>query len=730
MLKIIKRINLSILSSIVVLFLTNICAAKNLHTCKVSNLTSTVWTKEKAAAWYANQPWLIGANFQPSTAINQVEMWSADSFDAPTIDKELGWAEELGFNLMRVYLSSEVWKNDPQGLKKRIDEYLTISDKHGIKTLFVIFDDCWNEETIAGKQPAPKPGVHNSGWVQDPAVSLRADTAKLYPVLEKYVKDIISSFKDDKRILLWDLYNEPGNSQHGINSLPLLRNVFKWARQPNPTQPLTAGVWYFETNELNVFQLQNSDVISYHNYVNENEHQLWINLLKTYDRPLICTEYMARRNNSRFQNILPLLKRNHVGAINWGFVSGKTNTIFAWDEPRPDEKEPPLWFHDIYRQDKTPFDPSEVEFIKKITGKSTEIKLLPVESFNKTIDSKKVSLFTLKNKQGMTAQITNFGGRVVSLWVADKNSKFRDIVAGKPSIDAYLSAKEPYLGALIGRYGNRIANGKFTLNGKEYILDKNNGINHLHGGKKGFHNVVWDASPFKNSFNEDALRLTYTSKDGEEGYPGTLKVTVFYTLTENNELKIEYSATTDEATVLNLTHHSFFNLHGFSDGVSKSINSQVLKINASMYNPIGHDFLQTGKIETVAGTPMDFKAPTEIGKRVNERFDNLIFAKGYDHNWILNKNGAKLSVAAEIFEPESGIKMSVITDQPALQFYGGNFFEGKDKGKYNEVYTYRTSFALETQHYPNSPNQTNFPSTLLNPDKKYKHVCVYKFDIH
>jgi hypothetical protein len=267
---------------------------------------------------------------------------------------------------MRVYLSSEVWKADATAYKKHIDEYLAISNKHNILTAFVVFDDCWNPETVTGKQPDPKPGTHNSGWVQDPAVSLRADTTKLYPVLEKYVKDILGTFKNDKRILMWDLYNEPGNSNHGVSSLPLLKNVFKWSRQVNPTQPVTAGIWYFKTNELNVFQIENSDIVTYHNYSDERDHQMWINFLKMQDRPMICTEYMARRNNSRFENIMPLLKQNNIGAINWGFVSGKTNTIFAWDEPHPELKEPVLWFHDIYRTDKTPFDTKELEFIKKM----------------------------------------------------------------------------------------------------------------------------------------------------------------------------------------------------------------------------------------------------------------------------------------------------------------------------------------------------------------------------
>jgi galactose mutarotase-like enzyme len=687
------------------------------------------WSNEKANAWYATQPWPSGCNYIPNSAINQIEMWQADTFDGATIDKELSWAEELGFNTMRVFLSSVVWKNDAEGFKKRIDQFLAISAKHNIRTIFVFFDDCWNDESHIGKQPDPKPGIHNSGWVQDPSVSLRKDTTSLYPVLGKYVKDILTTFGNDKRVLMWDLYNEPGNSNHGITSLALLKNVFKWAREVSPSQPVSSGIWYFGCNELNAFQVGNSDIITYHNYSGVKDHQTEINYLKMFNRPMICTEYMARKYDSKFENIMPLLKRNHVGAINWGFVSGKTNTIFAWDEPMPTVKEPKLWFHDIFRQDHTPFDQNEINIIKNLNGKDQGIKLIKNADFKGIKDGKEVLLYTLKNNSGMVAQITNFGGRVVALWTPDRYGKFADIVTGYNHFSDYEKSNEVFFGALIGRYGNRIANGKFTLDGKPYQLPINNGKNTLHGGPNGFHNVVWNARQFKNENDEDALELKYLSPDGEEGFQGNLSVTVVYTLTNQNELKIEYSATTDKPTVINLTHHSFFNLHGFSDGVAQTINTHILQINGSTYTPTDDGLIPTGKIDSVRGTPLDFTTPTPIGKRVNEPFQALIFAKGYDHNWILDKKQGEITEAAVIYEPSNGREMRVITDQPALQFYGGNFFEGKDTGKYSEVYNYRTSFALETQHYPDSPNHANFPSTVLNPGETYHHICVYKFDI-
>ncbi|HKO82036.1 MAG TPA: cellulase family glycosylhydrolase [Chitinophagaceae bacterium] len=326
-----------------------------------------LWPVSKAKQWYAQQGWLRGSNFQPSTAINQLEMFQAATFDTATINRELGWAEGLGFNVMRVYLHHLLWTADKEGFKKRLDSYLAISNRHGIKTLFVFFDDCWNDTAWAGKQPEPKTGIHNSGWVRDPGTMIytNPDTVE---TLKAYVKDILTTFKNDKRIVMWDLYNEPGNNKQFEKSMPLLQNVFQWAREVNPSQPLTAGVWNNgkEFQSLNKFQLENSDIITYHNYQYIDIHENTIDTLKKRGRPLVCTEYMARKNGSLFQLVLPLLKKENIGAINWGFVSGKTNTIYAWNSPMPDGKEPELWFHDIFRKDGSPFSKAEITFIKKI----------------------------------------------------------------------------------------------------------------------------------------------------------------------------------------------------------------------------------------------------------------------------------------------------------------------------------------------------------------------------
>ena len=297
------------------------------------------WSAAKANAWQASHPWIVGSNFIPSTAINQLEMWQADTFDPATIDRELGWAQGLGFTTVRVFLHSAAWKADPAGFLGRVDQFLSIAHKHGIQPILVFFDDCWNPNPKAGPQPAPKPGIHNSGWMQDPGWPASKEEAN-FPALHEYVRAVLGRFGHDSRILMWDLYNEPGNSKKFEASLPLLEAVFAWAREANPDQPVTSGIWDLSFEAINRFQVTHSDVVSYHNYDPEEPHLTEIRYLKLTGRPLVCTEYMARPRQSRFDNILPLLKREGVGALNWGFVSGKTNTIYAWDTPIPDGSEP------------------------------------------------------------------------------------------------------------------------------------------------------------------------------------------------------------------------------------------------------------------------------------------------------------------------------------------------------------------------------------------------------
>jgi endo-1,4-beta-mannosidase len=295
-------------------------------------------------------------------------MWQEETFDPATIDRELGWAADIGMNCMRVYLHHVAWEVDRDGFKKRMLQYLDIAEKHGISTIFVFFDDCWNPTYSAGKQPEPKPGVHNSGWVRDPG-DLLYEKPELISVLETYMKDVLTAFKNDKRIVLWDLYNEPGNSGYGDKSMNLLKQAFDWAWAVNPSQPLSVGVWSSELSNLGKFQVEHSDIITYHDYRDLATHLQIVDTLKRYGRPMICTEYMARHFNSTFQEIMPMLKTENIGAINWGLVSGKTNTIFKWSEPLPEMTEPPLWFHDIFRKDGTPYSQEEIDTVKSLCGK-------------------------------------------------------------------------------------------------------------------------------------------------------------------------------------------------------------------------------------------------------------------------------------------------------------------------------------------------------------------------
>ncbi|HEY1800285.1 MAG TPA: aldose epimerase family protein [Terriglobales bacterium] len=340
------------------------------------------------------------------------------------------------------------------------------------------------------------------------------------------------------------------------------------------------------------------------------------------------------------------------------------------------------------------------------------------ESFGKMPDGTPVEVYTLAG-DNIEARITTYGGRVVSLRVPDRNKHMDDVVQGFDSVDGYLT-DEPFFGALIGRYGNRIAKGHFTLDGKTYTLPLNDGPNTLHGGPKGFDKVLWTAKPIENG-----VQLTYLSKDGEEGFPGNLTATVRYTLM-GNDLRIEYSATTDKDTVLNLTNHSYFNLSGQGNG---DILKHVIQINASHYTPVDATLIPTGKIPPVAGTPFDFRTPHVIGERINDDDEQLHRARGYDHNWVLDNKTGKVAEAAKAFDPSTGRTLEVLTDQPGVQFYTGNFLDGTIKGIDGKVYVHRGAFCLETQHFPDSPNHANFPSTELKPGGHYHTVTIFRFGV-
>ncbi|MBY0503280.1 MAG: endo-1,4-beta-xylanase [Bryobacteraceae bacterium] len=344
------------------------------------------WTPAQANAWYAKQPWLVGANYTPASAINQLEMWQADTFDPARIDKELGWAAEAGMNTLRVFLHDLVWQQDPAGYRDRIDTFLKIAAKHKISPMFVLFDSCWDPFPEPGRQRAPKPGVHNSGWVQGPGASALADPAQR-PRLEAYVREVVRAFGRDKRVLAWDVWNEPDNlNKSSYGKLEpagkvamveaLLPEVFRWAREAKPSQPLTSGVWTGEwaTDEqlrpMERIQLQQSDVISFHDYSRPANFEARIRALRRFGRPILCTEFMARGNGSTFAGSLPIAQRYHVAAYSWGLVQGKTQTHLPWDSwQRPYKREPTEWFHEVFRNDGKPYREEEVKLLKEWTAK-------------------------------------------------------------------------------------------------------------------------------------------------------------------------------------------------------------------------------------------------------------------------------------------------------------------------------------------------------------------------
>jgi len=346
---------------------------------------ATQWTPAQANAWYAEQPWLVGCNFGPSTAINQLEMWQAETFDPETIDRELAWAEQLGFNSVRVYLHHLLWEQHARGFLHRIEKFLDIAERHNIGVMFVLLDGVWDPFPRLGEQPDPTPGVHNSGWVQSPGVKILRDPDR-HDELKGYIKGVVGHFNRDSRIHAWDIFNEPDNINRPAYvhhepenkaelSLMLLKKAFAWAREAGPTQPITAAVWAGDWSEgnlspINRFMLEQSDIITFHCYSDLAQAKLRVASLKRYNRPLICTEYMARPAGSTFKGILPYFKEEHVGAYNWGFVAGKTQTIYPWDSwEKRYESEPPVWFHDIFRADGTAYDPEEVKLIKQLTGR-------------------------------------------------------------------------------------------------------------------------------------------------------------------------------------------------------------------------------------------------------------------------------------------------------------------------------------------------------------------------
>jgi len=364
-----------------------LAAALSLCGCAGRQKIEVPWSVEKAKDWHARTGWLVGCNFAPSTAINQLEMWQKESFDLATIDRELSWAESLGFNSVRVFLHDLLWQADREGFLDRMDQFLAVADKHKIGVMFVLLDGVWDPHPRLGKQRDPKPHLHNSGWVQSPGVEILSNPAR-HPELKPYIQGVVRRFRTDERIHAWDIFNEPDNpnrSSYGAQETPnkaemallLLQRAFEWVREVGPEQPITAGVWSGDWSSpeklspINRFMLEESDIITYHCYGPIDDMKAHLEPLKRYGRPIICTEYMARPSGSTFEAILPYLKAEKVGAYNWGFVAGKTQTIYPWETwQKTYTSEPEVWFHDIFRPDGKPFDPKEVKVIRELTGKA------------------------------------------------------------------------------------------------------------------------------------------------------------------------------------------------------------------------------------------------------------------------------------------------------------------------------------------------------------------------
>jgi hypothetical protein len=383
----VKKNKLVFIKSVLMMFVLSVLALAGLCANEAAAQTAR-WPEQKANAWYAQQPWLVGSNYVPKSAINQLEMWQQATFDPDQIEKEFTWAEAMGMNTMRVFLHDLLWQQDAAGFQKRIDRFLAIASRHHIRPLFVLFDSCWDPLPHLGPQHPPIPGVHNSGWVQSPGAAALGD-ANQYPRLKAYVHGLVGAFAKDERILAWDVWNEPGSDNAGsypkeelkdkmVRVTALLPQVFAWAREANPVQPLTSGVWAVDTSpdganlgELQQIQLRESDIVTFHNYSWPEYFKSQVRWLKKYNRPVICTEYMARPAGSTFDTVLPIAKQERVGAINWGFVAGKTQTYLPWEswEHPYVLSQPPVWFHEVLHADGTPYRQAEVDLIRELTGK-------------------------------------------------------------------------------------------------------------------------------------------------------------------------------------------------------------------------------------------------------------------------------------------------------------------------------------------------------------------------
>ena len=692
------------------------------------------WTEEKANAWYEAQPWPVGCVFVPSYAGTPVEMWGAEYFDAEVVDHELSLAEELGFNAIRLFLCDIVWQNDPDGFMDRLEQTVSLADRHGLRILLTFFTNGGTiKNPYLGPQPQPAPGIHNSTWMSSPGKDVVNDPAK-WPVIEKYLKQVITRYKDDPRILAWCLYNEPENTK-GFNTLPFLREVYKWAREVNPSQPLTSPVWQCPgsagTNlPIVSFVCDASDIVSFHCYSSYPECSKFVNYMRQFGRPILCSEWMARTKGSDYFSILPLFKKYKIGSFSYGIVNGKQQCHLPWnavvDGKRiPWTEEPPVWFHDIFRADGTPWNADEVRFIKAMTAGNGSLDVR-TQDYGTLSTGKKAHRYVLTNKAGASVVLSDYGARIVKICMPDRSGAVDDVIVGPDDLKTFENAKpERFLGCVIGRYGNRINHASFTLDGVEYKLEANENLGgepvQCHGASQGFDRFLWEGRTLKED-GRVGVSFHRLSPDGESGFPGNCDCTVTYWLTEDNVVKVEYAATTDKPTVVNLSNHSFFNLKGRKGGY---VMDHLLKVEADEYIQ-NNEQMCPDLILPVKDSPFDFRTPHRVDYRLDTPNEHLRIMKGMSACWAVRGWDGSLRLAADLYEPESGRGVQTWTTEPAILTYTGRAFNGTMQGKYGPVDKYG-GMLLETIHFADSPNQPRFPSTVLRPGEKYYSTTEWRF---
>ena len=682
------------------------------------------WSLERAQAWGRANPWYCGFNHVPANAINDVEVWQKETFSPEVIRKEFKLAAGLGFNCVRIFLQYKVYEDDPAWFLSAFEKYLSLADEAKLKVMPVLFDDCMFGSALnptLGKQTEPYPGWYMWGWVPSPGRDMVLD-ARTHGKLEAFVKDLIGRHRADRRILLWDLYNEPTNGYVDKDrSIPLVVKCFAWARTVDPEQPLSVALWN-DNKKLNDVLIRENDVFTFHCYHGARETERRIREFSAYGRPLICTEWMSRKDDRpggcTIRDCLGLYKSAGVGCMMWGLVNGKTQVHLPFGSRPGDKVHRGPWKHDIFHSDHTPYDPAENELIRQAT-RDTSLPAFPSLPFGVTKFGEKATVYLLRGKGGLMMEVTDYGGRVSRLLVPDAKGALADVTIGFDSPKAWEDT-DPFFGTIIGRYGNRIWQGRFTLDGKDYQLDCNDVTRdcHLHGGTRGWYTYVWKAEPFARG---DDVGIVFTKRfpDGEQGFPGNVDAKVTYTITPDNTWRIEYEATTDRPTPMNLTHHVYFNMNGTGD-----VYDQELQIDADSYISVDEKLNPLpGAPKPVAGTPFDFRTFRKIGERINDPDRDLRIDPGYDHNFCLNGTGFR-----KVAEMRGDLRrMEVWTDQPGVQFYSGNLTNPQWTMKDGLRMMPRSHIALETQHYPNTPNRPDYPQATLRPGETYRTVTEYRF---